>query len=118
MSAFIDVRCPECDRKFGWFGEFIDRPPCPKCGHRLPKSELEEIQAKMDEQERLMELRLADGTIEDRRLKRVQSGLTLRQAAKLAGIVASRLSNYENGREDLTPEELAKLDALYSGDLE
>ena len=40
MTAMLDARCPNCNRRMGWQGRFIDRPPCPKCGHQLPQAEL------------------------------------------------------------------------------
>ena len=41
MPGFIDARCPNCDAKIGWMGRMVDRPACPKCGHRPPQAELE-----------------------------------------------------------------------------
>lgn len=36
MPSFIDVCCPKCGKKYGWFGEMSNRPPCPKCKHQVP----------------------------------------------------------------------------------
>ena len=47
MGSFIDARCPKCDRKQGWFGDLKDRPPGPKCGHQVPKAELDAAEAEM-----------------------------------------------------------------------
>lgn len=53
MPAFVDGTCPKCQMRFGWSGDMIDRPPCPKCGHQLPREELlavdKELQAAEDE---------------------------------------------------------------------
>lgn len=38
MPSFIDVSCPKCGRKHGWFGELKDRPACPGCKHQVPYS--------------------------------------------------------------------------------
>jgi len=54
MPAFIDGTCPKCKKRFGWVGEITDRPPCPKCGHQIPKEELEADQKAMDEMEALL----------------------------------------------------------------
>ncbi len=32
--SFFDATCPKCKKRFGWSGELIDKPTCPKCGHR------------------------------------------------------------------------------------
>ena len=48
MGALVDATCPKCRKRFGWAGEMIDRPPCPRCGHQLP---LEELKAADEEME-------------------------------------------------------------------
>lgn len=32
MGAFMDTTCRKCGKRFGWVGNSVDRPPCPKCG--------------------------------------------------------------------------------------
>jgi PHP family Zn ribbon phosphoesterase len=34
--GFFDASCPKCKRRYGWSGTVKDRPPCPKCGYRVP----------------------------------------------------------------------------------
>lgn len=46
MASFIDVSCPKCGRKHGWFGSLYERPPCPKCGHQVPYNEEDELALK------------------------------------------------------------------------
>lgn len=42
MSAHFAVRCQDekCGHRFGWFGTMLDRPPCPKCGHKPSAEQL------------------------------------------------------------------------------
>jgi len=104
MPSMIDASCPKCGRRFGWCGELRDKPPCPRCGHRDDPAELAAAQAKMD---RLKELAVSNPTADLCREQRVQSGLSLRQAAKILGVDPRRLSDVEHGREPLW-DELAK----------
>ncbi len=41
----MDARCPKCRLRIGWQGKAVDRPPCPKCGHVVPREELEKADA-------------------------------------------------------------------------
>jgi predicted nucleic acid-binding Zn-ribbon protein len=59
MPAFNDASCPKCGRRFGWVGEMIDRPPCPKCGHQIPKEELQEADEEMEKFRQLLRDRKA-----------------------------------------------------------
>lgn len=54
MSAFNDGQCPKCGKRFGWTGKVSDRPPCPKCGHQLPKEELEAADKQMEDFEKFL----------------------------------------------------------------
>lgn len=47
--SMIDGNCPKCGKRFGWQGSMIDRPPCPKCGHQIPRAELEADERKFQE---------------------------------------------------------------------
>jgi PHP family Zn ribbon phosphoesterase len=52
MSAFNDGTCPRCRKRFGWQGKLTDRPPCPKCGHKVDPDVLQRDQEEMDRIER------------------------------------------------------------------
>ncbi len=74
MASFIDVSCPKCGRKYGWFGEMKDRPKCPKCGHQVPydpeeekkfQSALDELRDKMLRQKGLSELMRPEKQVDD-----------------------------------------------------
>lgn len=98
-AAFIDVSCPQCRKKFGWYGRVVDRPPCPRCGHQVDRSTLEHDQGEMDSfRELLAELRQANPGWEKWQKARVAAGLTLRQAAKLLEIAPTTLSEIERGQ--------------------
>lgn len=51
MNAFIDVSCPKCGKKFGWFGSPANRPPCPKCRHEISHTEKAALQAALEKQD-------------------------------------------------------------------
>lgn len=51
MIALLDATCPKCKKRFGWSGSLMNRPPCPKCGHTIPKEELEADQKELDKLE-------------------------------------------------------------------
>lgn len=48
MNAMMDGRCPKCSKRFGWRGKVTERPPCPRCGHQLPREQLEKDQATLE----------------------------------------------------------------------
>ena len=55
MKGNFDATCINCGKRFGWFGELKDKPPCPKCGHKniLPESEqkrLDDLEKKLEEE--------------------------------------------------------------------
>jgi len=31
MIAYFIATCPSCGKRFGWTGEFTQKPPCPRC---------------------------------------------------------------------------------------
>lgn len=113
MLGFIDVSCPKCNRKHGWFGEMTERPACPRCGYKVDPQELADVQAKMDEVERLLLTRPKDAKGNDLQQMRVQAGLTLRQAARQLGLLPSILSDCENGRCELSAEVAQAMGELY-----
>jgi hypothetical protein len=51
MSAFIDMTCGKCKRRYGWFGNLMDANPCPHCGWKPDKKELAKDEALMKEME-------------------------------------------------------------------
>jgi len=115
-AAFIDVCCPKCRAKFGWYGRLMDRPPCPRCRFTIPREELERDQAKMDaSRELLAELRQANPGWSKWRKARVAAGLTLRQAAKLLGVAPTTLSEIERGENQPSEALAARMVGCYGG---
>ncbi len=112
MPSMIDVSCPKCSRRFGWCGEMIDRPPCPRCGHQLPVDALGEDQVEVDAFRRL----LASRERSDLQNQRIAAGLTLRQAAKLLSITPSLLADCEWGRCELSADLAQAMARLYGDD--
>src|ERR1700737_4030596 len=100
MAAMIDVSCPKCNKRFGWGGDMVDRPPCPKCGYRPPQSELEAADKEMEAFALRLLTHPKNADLATRRQQRVDAGLTLRQAAKLLGVTPSTLSDVEWGRAE------------------
>ena len=77
MPAFYDARCKKCDKKFGWTGQLIDRPPCPRCGDKGPPlSELKKTQEEMDAMEKAILERVDDS--------RAKAGLPPRKQKELS----------------------------------
>jgi uncharacterized Zn finger protein (UPF0148 family) len=97
MNAMIDASCPKCRRRFGWCGTLANRPACPMCGHRPPQSELDAEAAEMEAFHERLRTHPGRADGETRRQQRVDAGLTLRQAAKLLGILPVELNWYEKG---------------------
>lgn len=116
MAAFFDDSCPKCRRRFGWQGELTDRPACPKCGHQVPRAELEAGQKEMDDFQALLLTRADRSTGPQLARKRVTAGLSLRQAAKLLGLQPKDLADWENGRATVPADQAPRLDRLYAGD--
>lgn len=113
MPSMIDVRCAACGKRYGFCGEMIDQPPCPKCGREPDRAEIAKVQAQMDEAQRLMLLHPRDAKPNDLQRQRVQAGLTLHQAARQLGIEARLLADYENGRTQLSAELAQTMAELY-----
>ena len=111
--AMIDVSCPKCGRKFGWFGTMKDRPPCPRCQHQLPQAELDEAELRMADLRRRIDTHPKDAKDRDLMEMRKLAGLTLRQAAAQLGIAPSELSDYEWCRKPLPPEMAEKMSETY-----
>ena len=49
--SFIDATCPKCSKRFGWTGNLVDKPPCPKCGWKDDPEKLKKIQEEMQKKE-------------------------------------------------------------------
>lgn len=114
--AFIDVSCPKCHKKFGWFGLVTDRPPCPRCNHQIDSAALEKDQAEIDNfRELLAELRAANPGWDKWQKARVAAGLTLRQAAKLLEVAPTTLSEIERGENRPSEALTARMIRCYEG---
>ena len=109
MPAFIDVQCEKCGRRFGWYGEMTDRPPCPACGHRPPQEDLEDQARRF----RAMMDAAAEADFNPFRLARKACELTLRAAARLLGMTPTALSAVEQGRTKPPPDLVRRAAALY-----
>lgn len=112
MGAMIDVQC-KCGKRMGWYGRFVDRPACPKCGDRPPQESLEETDRRMDHDRQLFETHPQRATLEQLWELRVKAGLTLRQAAKVLGVEAKELSDVEWGRTHGTLELMQAMAEAY-----
>ncbi|MDE2102916.1 MAG: helix-turn-helix transcriptional regulator [Patescibacteria group bacterium] len=114
--AMIDASCPKCKTRIGWYGRVVDRPACHRCGHQVPRAELERDQATMDEfRAMLAELHKANPGWETWGKARVAAGLTLRQAAKLLNVSPTDLSAIERGETRLDDVMAERMKRLYGG---
>ncbi len=111
--GFFDVQCSKCRKRFGWSGRFVDRPACPRCGHRPPQTELDADQAELDRHRAVMRTHPGDAGPDGLREQRISAGLTLRQAAKMLAVFPSELSDIENGRRALDPELAGRMADVY-----
>jgi DNA-binding XRE family transcriptional regulator len=115
-KACIDARCPKCGAHIGWFGRVVDRPPCLRCGHRPPDTELQHDQEEIEAfRELLAELRQANPGWDKWRKARVAAGLTLRQAAKLLEVAPATLSEIEQGQNRPSEALAARMARCYGG---
>lgn len=103
MSAMMDATCP-CGKRIGWRGDAVDRPACPRCGHRPDQAVLEADDRTLQE---TMALLTTPPTSATCRRQREIAGLTPGQAAKLLGIIPAQLADYEAGEGTRIPEEIA-----------
>jgi ribosome-binding protein aMBF1 (putative translation factor) len=112
MNAMIDVQCA-CGKRFGWQGNFADRPPCPRCGARPPQAELDasDLNSEEDEQRRRTDPLCAAGDV--LRQQRVDAGLSLRQAATKLEVGPAVLSSWEQGRARVPESYARKMVELY-----
>ena len=114
--TFFDASCQKCQRKFGWQGTVLDRPPCPRCGFQIPAEKLqhdaEEIAAF---RELLKELRQANPGWDKWQKARVAAGLTLRQAAKLLEVAPTTLSEIERGQNRPSEALAGRMARCYEG---
>lgn len=55
MPGMFDARCQECGKRFGWCGELVDRPPCPRCRHRVSLEDLQVEQARLEHRQELLD---------------------------------------------------------------
>lgn len=110
MPAFIDVRCAKCGRKYGWFGEIMDQPNCPKCGHPPDKEKLKTDEAHFKEIEELLLSRPHKNIA---RKQRKLAGLTIGQASKLLEIDVLQLAAIERGEVELTEDIKNMMSQIY-----
>ncbi len=54
--GMIDAQCPKCKHRYGWTGELVHKPPCPRCGHQVPRAQLEADQRRLERSMQLLEL--------------------------------------------------------------
>jgi ribosomal protein S27E len=47
IVGFFDVTCPDCQKRYGWYGKMTSRPDCPKCGHNITPQEQEDGQSQI-----------------------------------------------------------------------
>ncbi len=95
--ALMDATCPKCRQHIGWYGTVLERPACPRCGHRIDKAALQADHDKVAEFRRLLALDPHKAAGADLRAQRIVSGLTLRQAATLLDLAPTGLSRFEQG---------------------
>jgi ribosome-binding protein aMBF1 (putative translation factor) len=116
VVAMIDVSCPKCRRRFGWYGRFVDRPPCPRCDHQIKPADLERAQDQMNHARDLFrELREKNSNWNKWQEARVAAGLTLRQAARILDVKPSDLSDIEQGRKAPDEALMARMAHCYDG---
>lgn len=48
MNGFNDTHCTVCHTHIGWFGEWSEQPPCPKCGH-YDRAAIQEVELKINQ---------------------------------------------------------------------
>lgn len=113
MSGFFDVQC-RCGRRFGWCGEWSDRPACPHCGFRPPQDELDAIQMKLDAARERALADDRDGLQNPWRQMRRARSMTLHAAAVALKISCTELSSIERGEAEPVVELIRCLRALYS----
>lgn len=115
--GFFDAVCPKCRARIGWSGRAKDRPACHRCGHQIPKAELEEDARKIEEHRQMLrDLRTANPGWERWREARVAAGLTLRQAAKILDVDPSWLSAVERGERKPTEILAGKMIRCYGSE--
>ena len=97
----IDARCPKCRHWFGWAGRGLDAPPCPRCGHRIPDTDLEHDQVEIENFRQLLRERPdRTGAKEFWNRARFAAGLTHGQASKILGIGVGDLIAISEGRAE------------------
>lgn len=106
----IDVSCPGCRKRYGFSGEIIDCPPCPRCGKAPDRDALESDQKKMDGFRELLRTLPAKHNCAR---QRQAAGLTAGQAAKVLGVTPEELHGIEQGPHPLTADMRAKMIRAY-----
>jgi len=118
-AAFFDARCPSCGARYGWYGTADAAPhSCRSCGYDL-KAQREAHAQDAASIGEMMERRSTpanqcDG--EKLRAKRIDAGLTLRQAANLLDTTMTRLSHIEQGRATANDVLTRRMDRVYGGE--
>lgn len=111
MSAFIEATCPQCDGPIGWFGQMVDRPKCPVCGHSYTQETLRNLDAKMHEAEAKLLDALGNSPGRELRKQRNVAGMTLFDAATAVGVTLTQFSAWERNEGEMTTEQRHKWEA-------
>lgn len=97
--AFIDRKCPRCDGE-GTLKSALPATICPLCKGMGMVGEYQKVPT--------IEFHPTPFS-ENLRSTRLMKGVTLRELSRLFGILPSRLSGIETGRETPTPDEENKI---------
>jgi hypothetical protein len=94
----FDASCKQCGKRFGWAGTALDRPACPRCGHKPTQTELRRSAQEIDEFRALLAERPLNFTNKSVRTRqRHAAGLTLKRAAMACEIGIDVLEAIERG---------------------
>jgi DNA-binding XRE family transcriptional regulator len=113
MTAMSDVRCGKCGRRYGYQGEPLDCPPCPKCGATPPHDNLKHDQGIIDEFRSFLAEWATRKQLARPGRVRMAAGLTKGQAAKITGIERHRLHDIESGVAEPTVDESRAMAEAY-----
>jgi hypothetical protein len=104
VGTLSDASCPHCRKRFGWVGGPELRPACPRCGHQVDQSVIDNDARMMQDFYELLSERptsTKDKTIRTR--QRHSAGLSYNQALHLLGITREDLEAIESQAADPLP---------------